>query len=258
MSTAAKSVLFLAILLLTGQSPAQPAAATLIVEPQTIQVDVFYSGAEIRVSGVSQAGDDLALVCTGMESRVELNEKEKIWGFLWVNARSVAFENVPSLYHLVSAKDNPGLDAKSDMFFAGIGLPALEARIVPKEDHVRHRCFPELIKLKQHEGLYSVQEGRLEIRPEAQGRQKFSAIFQFPSRVAPGEYRLRLMSFAGGKPVDLAEQVIVVRLAGAAALIRALSSDYGLIYGILSVVIALAAGLLSGIVFGHRSGKVRH
>ena len=58
--------------------------------------------------------------------------------------------------------------------------------------------------------------------------------------------------------MTLAEQVISVRLAGTAAVIRALSSEHGLLYGILSVVIALAAGLMSGLIFGHRSRKGGH
>jgi hypothetical protein len=257
-STAARSVCFLLAILAVQQSFAQSRAATLTVEPQTIQVDLFYSGAEVRVSGTSRAGEGLVLVCTGRESTVELNEKKKIWGLLWVNARTVAFHNVPSFYQVAFAKNLQDLTAKSSLSLAGIGFAALEANMEALADEDRRRCFPELIKLKEHEGSYSVREGSLEIQPCEGGRQRFSARFQFPSSVAPGEYQCRLIALDMEKPVTLAEQVISVQLAGTTAAIRSLSSEHGLLYGVLSVVIALAAGLMSGLIFGHRSGKGGH
>jgi uncharacterized protein (TIGR02186 family) len=242
------------ILAVRGAS-AQPADAQLRVEPREILVDLLYSGAPIHVSGESRAGEDLVVVCSGEESTVELKQKGKLWGLIWVNTGDISFKHVPLFYQVASAKKLGDLAAEADLIRAGVGYTALAAKAAPRMDEERRRSFSELMKLKEHEGLYSIQDESLEIQPRKGGLQEFSTTFHFPSSVKPGEYRIRLMRFVEGSAVTLADAVITVRLAGAAAFIRSLSINHGLAYGILSVVIALAAGMLTGFIFGRRPRK---
>lgn len=255
----AKIVLLPVFILTIQQAFAQHRNASLRIDPPEILIDLFYSGTQMRVTGVTRAGEDLVLLCTGEEGTVELKEKERIWGLLWVNSGDIAFKNVPSLYQLASSGKWGNLPVKPDWTRAGMGFPALEARIVSRTDDDRqHRCFSELIKLKKHEGLYSIQEGGLEVRPLGDDWKEFSASFYFPSGAGPGTYRIRLMSFAEGKAVELADGKVSVRLAGAAAFMRSLSLEHGLLYGVFSVVIALIAGLLTGMIFSRRPRKFGH
>ncbi len=258
MGSAGKAACFLILLLTAQEAPAQPTAARVVIDPQEIAVDLLYSGAQIRVSGETQAGEDLVVVCAGEESTVELKQKGKIWGLLWVNTGDIAFKRVPVLYQVASSKRIRDLATAADLARIGVGFAALEADIAPEGDEQTHRGFSELIKLKEREGLYSIQEGILEIHPQGSGMQHFSTTLRFPSSVEPGRYRLRLISFAAGRTKILANAVVSVRLAGAAAVIRSLSMKHGLAYGIISVIIALVAGLLTGSVFGRRSRKGGH
>ncbi len=228
------------------------------IEPQEVAVDLLYSGAQLRVSGETPPGEDLVVVCTGEESNVELKQKGKIWGLLWVNTGDVVFKHVPFLYQVASSKKIQDLATEAELVRTGVGFPALEAEIAPEEDEQTHHSFAELIKLKEHEGLYSIQEGILEIHPQENGMQRFSTTFRFPSSVEPGRYRLCLIGFTKERIKILASAVVPVRLAGAAAVIRSLSAKHGLAYGIISVIIALVAGLLTGFVFGRRPRKGGH
>lgn len=236
---------------------AQHRDASLRIEPPEIPVDIFYSGAQVRVSGVSRMGGNLFLLCTGEESTVELKEKKRIAGLLWVNGEDISFRNVPSFYQLASSGKLGPLPATQDLIRTGLGFPALEARIVAQAGNDReHRCFAELIKLKARDGLYSIREGGLELHPLSDDWKEFSSKFFFPPDAGPGTYRFRLISLIGGRTEMLAEEKISIRLAGTAAFIRLLSQDRGLIYGVFSVVIALIAGLFTGTIFNRRSRKL--
>jgi uncharacterized protein (TIGR02186 family) len=256
-SRAGKSVICLVLMLLVQGAFAQSDAVKLKIEPQEILVGLFYNGARVQVDGESRAGEDLVAVFEGEESTVELKQKGKMWGLFWVNTGDISFRHVPLLYQVSSTRKLSDLAPEADLIRDGIGFPALEAKAAPGANEVLHRSFLEFTKLKMHEGLYSVQEGDMEVHPEGD-RQKFSATFDFPPSMKPGNYRLRLMTFEQGRAVKLADREISVRLAGIADFIRSLSMNHGLVYGILSVVIALAAGLLTGFLFGGRSGKVGH
>jgi hypothetical protein len=233
--------------------------ASLRINPPEIPIGLFYSGTQIRITGVSRTGENLFLLCTGEESTVELKEKKRIWGLLWVNAGDIGFKNVPSLYQLASSGKLSDSPVKPDLIQPALGFPALEARIVTPTDNDRqHRCFSELVKLKKREGLYSIQEGGLELRPLGDDWEEFSTSFYFPPGAGPGAYHFRLISLAEGRPVELADGKIYVRLAGATAFIRSLSLEHGLIYGVFSVMVALIAGLLTGMIFTRRSRKLSH
>jgi hypothetical protein len=246
---------FLALINQTAYARQQ--TASLRIDPPDIPISLFYSGAHIRVTGVSRGAPNLLLLCTGEKHTVELKEKQHLWGFLWVSAGDISFDNVPSLYTLISSNSS-GI-AMSEWTRAGLGFPALEAQIVPQNaEERRRRCFAEFLKLKKHEGLYSIQEKGLEVHPLGDDWQEFSADVFFPSAAGPGNYNFRLMGYDEGKTVELAAGTVSVRLAGTAAFIRSLSLEHGLLYGIFSVLVALCAGLLTGLVFGRRSRKFGH
>jgi hypothetical protein len=255
---AAKIVLSLVLVLAAQQVFAQHKAASLRMDPPEIPVNLFYGGTQVRVSGVSPAGEDLYLLCTGEASTVELREKERIWGFLWVNGEDISFKNVPSLYQLASS--GKGTNPSSpDLIRAGLGFSGLESQIIPGTgDERQHRCYSELIKLKKRERLYSVRDGALEIQPLGDEWQEFSSSFYFPPAAGPGTYRFRLMTIVKGRAVELANGTISVRLVGTTAFIRSLSKEHGLLYGVLAVVVALLVGLLTGMIFSRRSRSFGH
>jgi uncharacterized protein (TIGR02186 family) len=258
MAGAQRFVLCIVLLLVPAAASGQVPGATLQIEPQEILVDLFYSGADIRISGKAPGGEGLVVLCTGEERTVELKQKGKAWGLFWLNVGDINFNHVPDLYQLASSKKLKDLDSDADLIRAGIGFPALEARAAPNRSEQHHELFMELMKLKEHEGLYSIQEGQLKTdAPEGQER-SYSTSFHFPASAGSGKYTIRLIGFVEGKAVTLASERLPVRLAGAAALIKSLSLEHGLLYGIFAVVIALAAGLLTGLVFGRRAPKGGH
>jgi hypothetical protein len=255
--TIAVILLSFLLALINQTAYAKNQTASLRIDPTEIPIKLFYSGAHVHVTGVSRGTPDLLLLCTGETHTVELKEKQQLWGFLWVSAGDISFHNVPSFYALVTSNSN-GI-ALSEWTRAGLGFSAMEAQVVPQAAEERqHRCFSELLKLKKHEGVYSIQEKGLEVHPLGDGWQEFSTDVFFPSATGPGTYRFHLMGYDEGKAVELAGGMVSVRLAGTAAFIRSLSLEHGLLYGIFSVLVALCAGLLTGLVFGRRSRKFGH
>jgi hypothetical protein len=256
-----------------GADPALAPRATIHVEPREIEIGMLYRGARLHVEGTAPAGGGLAVVCAGKEARVELKRKGKVWNVLWMNVGSVTFDRVPSLY-LVSAVPEPHSDRTVVPVSAeldpprGVVIPAdlrlapgydgIEAQVLTaSDDDARRALFRELIRLKMGERLYAFggdlrSDGPAGVAAPA----RFSADLALPANIPPGEYEVRLVEHQNGVGRVLATQTINARRVGLAHLIASMSERHGLLYGILSVILAILAGFSTGVVFA--SSKKGH
>ncbi len=238
-----------------GTSPAA-SMAPLAVTPDVVRADVFFSGALLHVRGTIPEGHQAAVVCSGAEGRLSLRRKGRVWGLFWMNTGEIAFDGVPSLYVLCTSAPVSQLAPADVLARLGAGLDALESRAVfegPAAD--RRALFAELVRLKRSEGLYGVEEGAARLKPGAQGTLEVAADLYLPARTPQGEYRIRLLSFQGEAGSVRSETSVALRQTGFAAFTSRMAVERGLLYGIVSVVLAIAAGMLTGVVFGRGSRR---
>ena len=229
-------------------APVQP---TLRIEPARVEIGLLHRGATVRVEGVAPAGVRLALVCLGKSGRVELKQKGKVANVLWVNVGSIAFDRVPSLL-LVSSE--PAEDrAAAVVVPADLRLPAeldeVETRVLPAQaDERTRRLFRDLARLKVQERLWSF--GRLS-RDGADGlpTTRVSTEFSLPASAPPGEYEVQLVGYRDGRGEVLASRKLVAERVGLVELVSGMAERHGFLYGVLSVLVAIAAGFFSGFLF---------
>ncbi len=222
--------------------------AAIRVSPKAIEVGMFFRGATVHVEGVAPAGYRLALVCLGDEGKVELKRKGKVWAALWMSVGNVSFERVPSLF--LASYERRGEAARGGLRYDGI-----EANVLPaKADDDTRRLFREFVKLKESERLYSASDLRLDSDPS--GPVRVAADFWLPANVPPGTYEVRMVGYRPGGSEILASEKLVAERVGLVRLVGETAQQHGLLYGILSVVIAIAAGFLTGVLFA--SAKKGH
>ncbi len=237
-----------------AQSDAIAQRASIEVQPREIQIGMSYRGTKVHVEGVAPAGYRLALLCLGEESKVELKRKGKVWQLLWMNVGDVSFERVPSLY---LASYEPRAEDRSATGGAG-ALPAydgIEERALPaRADADTRQLFREFIKLKEEEQLYS--SGALRLDGRGAEATRISADFWLPASAPAGSYEVRMVGYRAGVSELLASRKLVTRRVGLAHLISEAAERHGLLYGLLSVILAIGAGFLTGVIFA--SAKKGH
>ncbi len=240
-----------------GETPGGTGAlAALTVMPDDVRADLLFNGALLHVRGTIPEGGQAAIVCAGPGGRLKLRRKGRVWGLFWLNTGEIVFDDVPSLYLLCTSAPVAQLAPTVVLNRLGAGLDALESRAAfagPAAE--RRTLFGEMVRLKTGEGLYAVAEGAARLRPGAPGTLDVAADLFLPARTPPGEFTVRLMSFRGGDGSVVAESTVALRQAGIAAFISRMAHERGLLYGIVSVVLAIAAGMLTGVVFGRGSRR---
>ena len=114
----------------------------------------------------------------------------------------------------------------------------------------------EFVRLKEHDGLFAVREGAL---TTASGTNNSLAVagddprpvrgtFRLPACVPAGDYMADLIGFRDQEATHLGSAVLRLEHVGAAKQLKRFANEHGLAYGIAASLIAIAAGLLTGLL----------
>ncbi len=251
----------------SGDSP-PTVRGTLEVRPDNVRIDLFYRGAKIDVrAGVPAGYGGAAVRLMGHTERVELKKKGKRAGGLWMSVGEVAFDDVPTVYHLMTSAPLGDLAGPEVLAKWRLGYDGL---LVASGDEATLRG--ELVKLKTVSGLFLVEVGTLRqqeggnhrvagsVAAAEGGQEKPAAAltflhgsFRLPALTPAGDYVVDLIGFKDRQAFPLASVKVRIEYTGVVRALRELAMHYGLLYGVGAVVIAIAVGLLTGFVFERKA-----
>ena len=251
-----RSVILLAFLLSVATTVRAGSDRTpLNIEPDHIQVGFFYGGQKISVRANVPAGDNVLLKVKGATQRLDLKKKGKVFGFLWMNVDEVVYEDVPGLYIIRSSCKLADLAPANVLQQLEIGYDALKAKIVKAPEGEAGKLFGDLIKLKEREGMFTIVEGGIRHAATPGGREQIATEFLLPPKAPVGKYLVELYGFKDGSGTLLGSGRITLEQDHLIRFITSMVEHHSLLYGCLSVMIAIVAGLLTGVIFGLGKGK---
>jgi hypothetical protein len=246
----ALSVISALFLLLAAPWPCS-ARADLRVIPDSISIGAFFSGMLVRVSGEIPAGTNAVVEVIGKRIEEQVLRKGRHWD-VWMNDGEIDIEDSPCLYLALSTDPSGfsrwGADAQ-------YGYRTLQKRAFFKGDTAgmtSPEVFHEFVDLKEHENLYGLLPGSLKVSPSAGNRMSVEGTFRIPSRVTPGDYRVRLSVVSQGRKLRSETVRLVIHMVGLPAFLATLSRQHGALYGLLAIAIAVIFGFLVGILFKRR------
>ena len=212
------------------------------INPNPVVIGAMYNGVKVHVKGEIPADADLIIKVIGGEKDTHFKKKGKVWGILWMNTDDVVFTNLPSLYLVYAGNFGSSVIRE-------FGFNSLKKKIrIKTHSQDKRFLFNELLKLKKKEGLYSIKKGS--IRYKRLGHKKeFSCDIILPPKLLPGRYKLNFIAIKDGKILQDSTSFLRVKLSGLPKLISYLAFQHATIYGIISTLIAIVAGLFIGIIF---------
>lgn len=220
----------------------------LQVIPDLIEIGSFFQGHQVKVSGKIPAGADAVLEIQGPAGPEELMRKGRRMG-LWMNVGELHISGAPCLYQALSTKADLLSVANSS---APWGYPALKRRIAfsgqVQENEVENFTH-QFLELKEEGNLYVVTPGGLKVSRAAEGYQTVTGSFQLPANVKPDTYKVCLLTINHGQVGEQQCADFQVKMVGFPEMLSTLAHKHGLLYGILAVVFALAAGFAMGVLF---------
>ena len=245
---------FICCNLVTYSLPKQNSITNPRIIPQQVKVGPFFKGSQAVVTAELPECSGVVVKFIGIDKEIILNEKGKK-AFVWLNIAQVTVRNAPSIYILTSTDKLDLLCSAAVQNKEMLGYNSLKDTIIFKSTlPLRGNEFEEFIKFKEHTGCYST-NNNAEIMLNADGRKTLRATIEVPSFISPNEYRIVLYCFYEGNLIDKAELNFSVEEVGLPLFIKNLSTNSPAIYGITSIIVAMIAGGIIGLIFTKRRRK---
>jgi uncharacterized protein (TIGR02186 family) len=258
-----KSLVVLALVTLLAapparaQTPAEPTAGLpAAVAEEQITVSSDYRGSFVTVFGVNpdrRGRGDIVVVVRGPNEPATVMRKRRVLGF-WVNGDPVRFNQAPSFFAVLSNRPLPQIASPRAIWNYGLD-PAASARLasaVPAGgDPSAYRAA--LVQLRREQGLYQWYTGRQ--APEQRGGLTmyqgglFRAVVRLPANAPIAQYHADTYLFRDGRLISSQRIPITISRVGVERRIHDLATNNSWIYGIVTVLLALASGWVAAVLF---------
>lgn len=233
-----------------------PTGETIVagLSQNLVAITTNFTGSEILVYGAVKreapipTGAPLEVIVTvqGPSGPLTVRRKEKRFG-IWMNTDAISISRAPSFYAIASSAPLDLALSETENLRHEISIPrAIRAVGISAEVADAPVFLDALIRLRKEDGDYSLSEGTVNLAEST----LFRADVALPANLTEGEYKVRLFITRDGQVVDLHEEIITVNKDGLERWIHNLAHQQPLIYGLLSLVLAVFAGWGASAAFG--------
>jgi len=230
------------------------AQETVVVDlsQNRVEITATYSGSDIFVFGAVKREAplpegtgplDVAIVIEGPLETVTVRKKEKKLG-IWVNSEAVEVYAAPSFFTIATTRPLDDMLNEGDRRDYAIGM---DFAVRPQgSTQTDIETFAEaVIRIREADGLYSEREGLINLTDDI----LFEADILLPANLVEGDYTVRVYLVRDKNIVADTALDITVRKAGLEVWLYDLSRNSPLIYGLLSLLVALVAGYGASEIF---------
>ncbi len=236
--------LFLALLVLISL-PARAEEVVLGLSQDSVSISTSFDGSEILLYGAVKretpiAEDPLQVIVTvaGPLQPLTVRRKERRFG-IWVNTDSVEVDAAPSFYAIATSAPWDEVITDTEDLRHRISIPrAIRSVGAPMTVQDSQSFTEAVIRIRSAEDAYQLRENAVSLREQT----LFDTAIQMPANLTEGDYPARIFLTRSGQVISSYETVIDVRKVGLERWLFSLSREQPLIYGLMSLAIAIAAG----------------
>ncbi|TDK42269.1 TIGR02186 family protein [Antarcticimicrobium luteum] len=210
-----------------------------------VSITTSFDGSEILIFGAVKRETpilpeplEVVITVAGPSHPVLVRRKAHRFG-IWVNAEAVEVDAAPSFYAVATtgAWKDVLTDTEDLRHKVSIGR-AIRSVGAPMEIRDAPHFSEALVRIRQQAGLYQMLEGKVALDQQT----LFRTAIDMPADLTEGDYTARIFLTRQGKVVSQYETTIDVRKVGLERWLFVLSRQQPILYGLMSLAIAIVAG----------------
>ena len=239
---------------LAAALPARAERVVLGLSQAEVAISTRFDGSDLLIYGAIKRDTpppadapplEVVLTLAGPEMPVVVRRKARRFG-IWVNTESAEVDSAPSYYAVATSNDWSDTISETENLRHGISIDrAIRYVGAAPEVTDRQQYISALMRIREAEGRYQRLERAVTLREET----LFDARLSLPDSLTEGTYPMRVFLTRGGRVVGSLETQIEVRKVGLERWLYNLAQTQALLYGILSLAIAVVAGWVASTVF---------
>lgn len=245
-------MLRITLLLLLAALPLRAEEVVLGLSQNRIAITANFDGSEILIFGAVKREEaipdeplEVIVAISGPSLPLTVRRKDRRFG-IWVNVDSYHVEEAPSFYAVAtSASFRDSISLLQDAVHHVSVAKAIHSSKEGIDYGNRQDFLDAVIRIREDNGLYQTLENAVTVDEQT----LFRTNITLPSNLTEGDYTARILLTRGGEVVSEFETTIDVRKVGIERFLFKLSREMPLIYGLMSLAIAIAAGWGASAIF---------
>ena len=207
--------------------------------------DILIFGAVKREAPIAEAPLDVIITVAGPSLPVTVRRKDRRLG-IWVNTEMVELDAAPSFYAVATTGPlDKVLSNTEDLrhrVSIGRAIRSVGAATMAED---AQRFSDALIRIRRDKSAYQMREGDVAFDEQTLFRTSIS----LPANLTEGIYQTRIFLTREGRVVSQLNTSIDVRKVGLERWLFSLSREQPILYGLMSLAIAIAAGWMASAAF---------
>ena len=237
---------WLALLLLTLAAPAAAQEEVVLgLSSDRVAITATFDGDDILVFGavkreqaIPEEPLHVIVAVAGPAKPLTVRRKEKRYG-IWINTDSVEIDSAPSFYKVATSGAWGQVISDVEDLRHRISIPRRIRSVGAPMNVEDAAAFTEaVIRIRRANGLYRMLEDAVALDEQT----LFRTRIELPANLTEGNYSTRIFLTRQGRVVNQFETTIYVQKVGLEKFLFSLSREQPLVYGLLSLAIAIAAG----------------
>lgn len=228
-------------------STAQAAEAIVAgLSQNRVSITADFDGSEILIYGAVKRdapipeGPDLHVIITveGPSAPVTVRKKSRVAG-IWLNTDSVQVGKAPAFYAVATTGPLDQVLSPEEDKARNITIPNAIHSVEEGADPAKAQDYVDsLIRIRERENQYRIDQNSVQFTQNT----LFRSDVVLPANLTEGSYRVRIFLSRDGQVIDAVERRINVRKEGLERFLFNLSREEPLVYGLLSLLMAVVAG----------------
>lgn len=234
----------LLVLMLTAL-PAGAEDVVLGLSRDQVSISTDFDGSEILIFGavkreapISEPPLQVIVTVEGPHQRLTVRRKERRFG-IWMNTDTVEVDAAPSFYAIATSAPWEEVITNTEDLRHGISIPRVIRSVGAPMTVLDSQNFTRaVIRINEDNGTYALNQDAVTLREQT----LFDTRISMPANLTEGTYPTRIFLTREGKVVSSYATEIEVRKVGLERWLFALSREQPLVYGLMSLAIAIFAG----------------
>ncbi|WP_397541777.1 TIGR02186 family protein [Roseovarius salis] len=239
-------MLRLCLALLLIALPARAEEVVLGLSQDEVAITATFDGSHILIFGAVKRDKpipegpplEVVVAVSGPSKPVTVRRKEQVFG-IWVNTDSVMVDAAPSFYAVATSGPFGEVLTNVEDLRHRVSIERAIRSVGAAMDIGGAQDFADaVVRIRERSGLYKTLENAVAVDEQT----LFRTAIDMPANLTEGEYSTRIFLTRAGQVISVYETSIDVRKVGLERWLYTLSREQPLLYGLMSLAIAIAAG----------------